>query len=325
MNIFRRVFVYIGGELGVDNAGRTGLEDLMRPQWLVRAIWGIALTAALVSSTDAAAAAPSAGSPEISEKMVNVGPVNLFFRIYKGGSPTVLLESGGGMDSGEWATFGPLLAKATGATVIAYDRAGFGRSDLPKTPYDLAQETEWLWTALKELGLDKDLVLAGHSYGGFLLRHEAATHPLAVRGLVFIDPFTVELVDLFGIDYCNGREGLGKLPRLSAGQFEKLAKQDKADLRMGGYPAGSNLAAKCDLLRPLAIPKGIPSRVITSGKLWMGEKEMAVWRRAHDRFAASIPGAKLIVATESDHMIPERQPDLVLKTIAEVIAEAKTK
>ncbi len=297
----------------------------MRHEWRVRALWGIVFAAAVVSFAAAASAAPSAGSPEIIEKSVSVGPVSLFFRVYKGGAPTVLLESGGGMDSEEWATFGPLLAKATGATVIAYDRAGFGRSDLPETPYDLAQETQWLWTALKTLGLDKDLILAGHSYGGFLLRHEAATHPQAVRGLVFIDPFTVELVDLFGLDYCNSREGLGKLPQLSAEQFEKLGKQDKADLRMGGYPVGSNLAAKCDLLRPLAIPRGIPVRVITSGKVWMGEKEMAVWRQAHDRFTASIPGAKLIVAAESDHMIPERQPDLVIKAIAEVIAEAKTR
>ncbi len=282
------------------------------------AIWIILLSAALAPAAVFGDTAP----PEVVEKMVNVGPVSLFFRIYKGGAPTVILESGGGGDSREWTTFGPRLAKATGATVVAYDRAGFGKSDLPDTPYDLAQETQWLWAALKELGLDRDLILAGHSYGGLLLRHEVVTHPESVRGLVFIDPFTVEFVDALGIDYCNDREGLGKLPKLSAEAFAKLGKQDRADLRMGGYPGG-NLAAKCDFLRPLAIPKGIPARVIASGKTWMRENEMPLWRQALERFAASIAGAKLVVASESDHMIPERQPDLVIKVIVEVIAEAK--
>ncbi len=281
----------------------------------VRAICIIAFAAGLLPAAVFGDTAP----PEVVEKMVNVGPVSLFFRIYKGGAPTVILESGGGWDSGEWTTFGPRLAKATGATVVAYDRAGFGQSDLPDTPYDLAQETEWLWTALKELRLDTDLILAGHSYGGLLLRHEAATHPKSVRGLVFIDPFTVEFVDALGIDYCNNREGLGKLPKLSAEEFAKLGKQDRADLRMGGYPGG-NLAAKCDLLRPLAIPKDIPARVIASGKTWMRENEMPLWRQALERFAASITGAKLVVASDSDHMIPERQPDLVIEVIADVIA-----
>ena len=66
-----------------------------------------------------------------------------------------------------------------------------------------------------------------------------------------------------------------------------------------------------DLLRPLAIPKGIPACVITSGKIWMRESEWPIWRQAHDRFTASIPGAKLGVASESDHMIQERQPEVV--------------
>ncbi|HOW85833.1 MAG TPA: alpha/beta fold hydrolase [Candidatus Aminicenantes bacterium] len=284
---------------------------------------GLGILAVAAAIGLGSAPAPSADAPAVIEKMVNVGPIDLFFRIYAGGAPTVLLESGGGLDSGEWTTFGPCLAKATASTVVTYDRAGFGRSGLPDTPYDLAQETGWLWAALEKLGLDKNIILAGHSYGGLLLRHEAATRPGAVRGLVFIDPFTVEFVDLMGIDYCNGREGLGKLPRLSPEQYAGLSKQDRADLRMAGYPGG-NLAAKCDLLRPLAYPQDIPVRIITSGRTWMRENEMPAWRQAHQRLAASIAGAKLVVASESDHMIHERQPDLVIKAVAEVIAESRT-
>jgi pimeloyl-ACP methyl ester carboxylesterase len=261
--------------------------------------------------------------PAVIEKMVNVGPVNLFFRIYQGGEQTVLLESGGGLDSGEWTAFAPRLAEATGATVVTYDRAGFGKSDLPDTPYDLVQERGWLWDALRQLGLDEDLILAGHSYGGFLIRYDSATRADAVRGLVFIDPFTVELVDILGLDFCNTVEGLGKLPKLSPEEYAKLGKVEKADLRMGGYPDG-NLAAICALARPLRVPRGIPIRVLTSGQSWLPENVREAWRQAHERFAASMPGAKLLIAAESDHMIPKRQPDLVLKAVTEVIAQAKS-
>src|SRR5512139_1860740 len=161
-----------------------------------------------------AAAAPLifAQAPEAVEKQVDAGTYKLHFKIIPGRGPTILLESGGGMDSTEWDNLAPLLARETGATVVAYDRAGFGKSDLPASKYDLAQDTDALWGALRRLGLDKDLVLVGHSYGGLLIRYEAARYPKAVRGLVFVDPFTVELVDILGIDYCNNHPWMGKLP-----------------------------------------------------------------------------------------------------------------
>jgi pimeloyl-ACP methyl ester carboxylesterase len=69
------------------------------------------------------------------------------------------------MDSTEWNALAPRLAQETGATVIAYDRAGFGKSDLPETKYDLREDTAALWRGLGTLGLDRNLILVGHSYG----------------------------------------------------------------------------------------------------------------------------------------------------------------
>ena len=108
--------------------------------------------------------------------------ISLNFRIIRGTGLTVLLEAGGGMDSTEWDAFAPLLARETGATVVAYDRAGFGKSDLPETKCDLREDDAALWRGLAHLGLDKDLVLVGHSYGGFLIRFEAAAHPEGRQG-----------------------------------------------------------------------------------------------------------------------------------------------
>jgi len=260
--------------------------------------------------------------PQAVEKLVDVGGYNLNFRIIPGQGPAVLLESGGGLDSTEWNALAPRLARETGATVIAYDRAGFGKSDLPETKYDLREDSAALWRGLRSLGLDRNLILVGHSYGGFLIRFEATEHPDSVRGLVFVDPFTVEFVDMFGIEYCNNHPMMGKLP-FDTSRPETLTKLQRAMVRMNGAQ-GSNLAEKIAVARKGAVPKGIPARVITAGIGFLPKlEEQKAWREAHERLTASIKGAKLVVAEKSVHMIPYSQPDLIISAVSEVIRLAR--
>jgi pimeloyl-ACP methyl ester carboxylesterase len=265
----------------------------------------------------------AAGQPaQAIEKSIDVGGYDLYFRIIPGQRLAILLESGGGMDSTEWNALAPRLAQETGATVVAYDRAGFGQSDLPETPYDLREDTAALWRGLRSLGLDRDLVLVGHSYGGFLIRFEAAEHPEAVRGLVFVDPFTVEFVDALGIDYCNNHPMMGKLP-FDASHPETLNKLQRAVVRMVGAPH-RNLAEKTAVVRKAIVPDGIPVRVITSGTAWLPDPdEIKAWRDSHERFTASITGALLVLAEKSGHMIPYSQPDLIVSVVSEVVRLAK--
>jgi pimeloyl-ACP methyl ester carboxylesterase len=259
---------------------------------------------------------------EAVEKLVDVGAYNLNFRIIPGHGHAILLEAGGAMDSAEWNVLAPRLARETGATVIAYDRAGFGKSDLPETKYDLREDTAALWRGLRTLGLDRNLVLVGHSYGGFLIRFEAAEHPDAVGGVVFVDPFTVEFVDIFGIEYCNNHPMMGKLP-FDTSRPETLSKFQRACVRMSGAP-GSNLAEKIAVMRQAVIPEGIPVRVITAGIAFLPKpEEQKAWRESHERFTSSIKGATLVVAEKSGHMIPFSQPDLIVSVVSEVIRLAR--
>ena len=258
-------------------------------------------------------------APEVIEKQIDVGGYHLYFRIIPGQGPIILLEAGGGMDSTQWSALAPLLSRETGATVVAYDRAGFGQSDLPETAYDLHEDTEALWRGLRQLGLDRDLVLVGHSYGGFLIRFEAGEHRDSVKGLVFVDPFTLELVDALGIEAAEKK--MGQLP-FDASHPEKLTKDQRAEARMVGAP-GSNLGAKCDTARKVALPPNLAVRIITSGKEWLAPQDQKLWRESHERLTASIEGARLVVAEQSDHMIPERQPELILSVVAEVVRTIK--
>ena len=296
-------------------------QTTIRPMSLLSALKHSFLALAIMTPVTTLATAPDQSAQAV-EKLVDVGGYNLNFRIIPGQGPTILLESGGGMDSTEWDALAPRLARETGATVIAYDRAGFGKSDLPETKYDLREDTAALWRGLRILGLDRNLILVGHSYGGFLVRFETAEHPDTVRGVVFVDPFTVEFVDMFGIEYCNNHPMMGKLP-FDASRPETLSKLQRASVRMVGAP-GSNLAEKIAVMRKAIIPEGIPVRVITAGIAFLPKpEEQKAWRESHERLTASIKGAILILAEKSGHMIPFSQPDLIVSVVSEVTRLAK--
>jgi len=296
-------------------------ETTNRPKSLLSALKYSLLAFAIITLVTPLAAA-SGQSAQAVEKPVDVGNYSLNFRIIQGEGLAILLESGGGMDSTEWAALAPRLAQETGATVIAYDRAGFGKSDLPETKYDLREDTAALWRGLHTLGLDRNLILVGHSYGGFLIRFEAAEHPDTVKGMIFVDPFTVEFVDMFGIEYCNNHPMMGKLP-FDTSRPETLNKVQRALVRMVGAP-GSNLAEKIAVMRQAVVPEGIPVQVITSGIAFLPKpEEQKAWRESHERLTASIKGAILVVAEKSGHMIPFSQPDLIVSVVSEVTRLAK--
>src|SRR5262245_20949857 len=80
------------------------------------------------------AKADQAPSFVVRDEMVDVGGHRLRFRVAIGADvdqPVIVLESGGGLYSTQWAALQLQLTLESGATVVSYDRAGFGESDLP--------------------------------------------------------------------------------------------------------------------------------------------------------------------------------------------------
>lgn len=115
----------------------------------------------------------------------------LFVRTWSGareatGAPIVLLhDSLGSVEL--WRSFPEQLCAATGRTVHAYDRLGFGKSDpfSGKLPLNfVAQEatTDFAWVT-QQLGLSTFVVL-GHSVGGGMATHIAAHHSAACVALI---------------------------------------------------------------------------------------------------------------------------------------------
>jgi pimeloyl-ACP methyl ester carboxylesterase len=101
------------------------------------------------------------------------------------GNPTVILEAGMASIAANWAWVQAELAKTT--RVVAYDRASLGWSDPGTKPLDAAKSARELHTLLERAGIEGPYVLAGHSYGGLVMRMFRDLYPDEVAGLALVD------------------------------------------------------------------------------------------------------------------------------------------
>ena len=101
------------------------------------------------------------------------------------GSPTLVLEAGGGNDSLTWTKVQPELSKIT--RVCSYDRAGFGWSTPQPPPRDANTIAGELHALLQQAGIQGPIVLMGHSRAGMYIRAYNQLYPEQVKGLIFVD------------------------------------------------------------------------------------------------------------------------------------------
>lgn len=118
-------------------------------------------------------------------RLVDVGGYRLHLYCLGEGSPTVILEAGGGNPWLSWYKVQPQVAPLS--RVCAYDRAGLGWSDPSPRPRTALVITEELHTLLQNAGITGPFVLVGHSLGGMDARMFASRYPSEVTGVVLVD------------------------------------------------------------------------------------------------------------------------------------------
>lgn len=109
----------------------------------------------------------------------------------RNGLPALLLLHEGLGSVSMWRAFPTRLAEATGCRIVAYSRAGFGRSSprfSPYTPHFIHEEAFEVIPALRaQLEIDP-VVLVGHSTGASMALVHASAN--AVAGVVAMAPLT---------------------------------------------------------------------------------------------------------------------------------------
>jgi pimeloyl-ACP methyl ester carboxylesterase len=118
-------------------------------------------------------------------KLIDVGGHRLHLNCTGSGSPTVVVEAGGGEMSSNLGWISPALAHDT--RVCVYDRAGRGWSEPSDHPQDGVRIATDLHTLLQRGNIAGPYVLAGHSFGGLYALAFAARYPDEVSGMVLVD------------------------------------------------------------------------------------------------------------------------------------------
>jgi pimeloyl-ACP methyl ester carboxylesterase len=253
-----------------------------------------------------------ASSIPIMDTLIDVGGRQLHFNVWKGKSPAILFETGAGDDLSVWSDILAPIYKNTGATLITYDRAGFGKSTLDSNQITLKQQLDALTTGLTKLDLSDNYLLVAHSFGGYFSTLLANKYPEKIKGMVLLDPNQAAFwTDAQTKDYWS--------------QYASMKQAFKKE-NPGVYWLMVNAYQNTREMRQVTFPSTIPViDIVAETPPWKTAKENAQWHQAQKQFVAGSPSRKLIMAIGSGHYIMRDKPELVIKTITQLYKTAQVK
>jgi pimeloyl-ACP methyl ester carboxylesterase len=248
--------------------------------------------------------------------LVSVGDHRLDIVRGGAGGPAVIFETGLADSLDVWLPMWRTIAEYT--TVIAYSRAGFGRSDAGSPDHSVPHAARELHELLHRLSVKAPYVLVARSYGSLIARLYTSLYPTEVAGIVLVDGTHEQQVRRFGmVDSAYPR------------QFRLFFDSILAHLPPGAEAAETRETVRIQAdgtvpgLQPLP---DIPIAVLTS----MQSDESApyvngtargheVWRALHDEWFRRSRNGIHIETTRSGHGIQDDEPELVTMAIRFVL------
>jgi pimeloyl-ACP methyl ester carboxylesterase len=320
---------------------RRGLRSRSR-RWLLYPVIATLALAAIGGGQETVAEAMDATAYPMPGRLIDVGGHRLHLHCTGSGSPTVVLEPGGGGTSSSFGWIAPAVARNT--RVCVYDCAGRGWSEPAADPQDGWQIAADLHTLLQRGNVTGPYVLAGHSFGGLYTLTFAARYPGEVAGMVLVDstapaptanPGPVshgssDIMDrLSAVTSSSARLGLSRLYGLS--DYGSLPPRSRDEARATGasasavrstideYIQAGRSVRQAALLDDFA---GKPLVVLTAG----GGHD-AAWAAAQDALATlSTDSTHRVVegATHDSLISDERDAAGTTQAIVDVVSSVRT-
>lgn len=293
-----------------------------------RGLCRLALVTCLLAASPAWLPA-GAQEAQSTPQMIDVGGLKLRALITgqaREGQPTVVLVGALGDSLDEaWPLVQPAVAQF--ARVVAYDRAGLGKSEpdsAPPTPRRVAAQ---LHALLQNAGIKPPYVLVGHSLGGPYVRMFAGLYPGEVAGLVFVDPtdFTATRAEQLALwtELGAGESGMNGIEKQMEQQFAGSAPAIRAEaevylqLQRSGW----------EDFRSLPPFPQVPIVILMAGKVDVPPAVKAVMGKhrilTFMKWASEAPDATLVATTRSGHYIQASEPELVTWAIRRALEPAR--
>ncbi|MBD0746694.1 hypothetical protein BG418_34235 [Streptomyces sp. CBMA152] len=257
------------------------------------------------------------------------------------GTDWVVFEAGGGMGRTCWDLVLPLLKDRT--RLVAYDRAGFGRSGRTATQLSIEDLASDL-VALVEAVVPGRFVLVAHSMGGLVARRAAEGLGPRLRGLLLLDPATesAPVYDTFDRTATKVDHSLAvtqalfrfrPLARLASGNIRRLFPPDTYETMLAEdfVPAGTAQTRKEIKAVAAAIPRfraepPDPPRcrtlLLSPSRPQTGRARHHAALTAHQRrWAKSLPDGQF-ESVNSGHIIQAEQSTIVANRIKHLLDHA---
>jgi pimeloyl-ACP methyl ester carboxylesterase len=226
------------------------------------------------------------------------------------GSPTVVFESGIGQGKRNWAPVFNQVCELTRA--VAYDRAGYGQSEVSELPRDGLQIALELRDMLRTEGLVPPYVLVGHSLGGTMVKLFAKTWPDEVAGVVLVDARHEEFtqrcrqVGVHRLLYEPPDTFLNMLPPVPRAEVLAAPLTLKQARRAGSFP---------DVPLIVLTQSNATSRWPASlGKVWLASQR---------RMAGMSALGRIKVVGDAGHNVHMDRPDVVVRAVTGVVRAAR--
>jgi pimeloyl-ACP methyl ester carboxylesterase len=245
------------------------------------------------------------------DTLVDVGGYNMYFKIMKGKGTPILFEAGGGNDSSVWDGILEKIHKVTGATLITYDRSGFGQSQLNpnlenESDFEIENGITELEKGLSKLGFNNEIMLVSHSYGGLYNLLFAGKYPEKVTSVVLID---ATLSNFWNEDLLTMRD-----MNVDISTIEKPS---------GDYYLNFNFNAIMRYVRTMQFPEITPVINVFPENSFPGYPAILSdrWRELHIEFGNQNANVSNIIAKGSAHAIFQDNPALIINTINKAYIE----
>lgn len=258
---------------------------------------------------------------DLESQRIDIGGRSLAMTCQGHGPVTVLLETGLGAESAEWAAVQARLSRTT--RVCRYDRANRGASEpasTPRTSLQMLEDLEWM---LACAAIPGPYVAVGHSFGGVLARLFAARHRDDVIGLVLVDSMHPDQFTTFAPSF----------PPPSPGEPAALtaARAFHRDgwRRPESTAEGIDLPTSLEQDRALGSLGALPVRILVADTMLRQDSAPPAlrpalqrqWDELQSRFLSLSSNTRLTRAPGCGHFVQREAPDRVAEAVESLLAE----
>lgn len=268
---------------------------------------------------------PSTEETRSEDRMVDIGGYKLHCRIQGEGRPAVVFLSGFGAPQSYWNDIVEKVREHS--TVITYDRAGYGKSEMGGEPKTAARIAEELNTLLSKLEIPGPYLVVGHSFGCRIARYFSVNYPDEVCGIILLDPTHPEFIDAFEATlsenerklFEDARERMISSPPPPGGRGAEL-KETWSDMQKS-----KTLGPLSDV--PLTVMTAPEEKRITPLHKRLSDESQARFLRMvheyHLKLAAMTAKGKHLPVDNTGHNIPIDRPDAVVTEILDMLQNVR--